>query len=279
MKAFDKDLARKLGSYSLAAGAAAGTAAVAEAAPIVFDTEASPIVAKGDFFASPYNFAVIDPTVGSIGGLIGLVSDTVTGNGANVSSPSDGLITSSRVYLRYNLFPDAGAGAKDGSQFGILAGGGNGLYALPDGASTVPEDADGSSYGFEDGDVIGDGPEALLTTSNTGESTQYVAGGIQANIKGFGAGGSFGGYAAVTGDKYLGFSLGGLNGFVKTRSAGARNEIHILGWGIETSGGPINASLTSPTAAPPIPEPSTATLALLGLGAVGVLGYRSMRRR
>ena len=59
---------------------------------------------------------------------------------------------------------------------------------------------------------------------------------IQADLDGFGAFATGSHYNVLgTDDRFLGFSLGNRNGFVKINfNAGQRNRFDILGWGLES---------------------------------------------
>ena len=99
------------------------------------------------------------------------------------------------------------------------------------------------------------------------------------DMDGHGAGGSGWSWDIVVGVRYLGFQLDGKNGFVKVNEKPGRNNLDILGWGMETVPGvPIFASLsTIGCICTTVPEPST--FALLSLGAVGLLAFRRLNRR
>jgi len=294
-----RQFTRKLGTYSsLAAAAVGGLAGKAQAAPIIYDTQNNPIDVHTDYFDYGRNMAIIDPTVltssagsalntqglpvvsAASAGLLGLIdNDGDFGNGLyDATPPADGLISTSSVYFRYQIFDDASGDDKEGTQFGTRVASGNGIYGFTDGPSEQPADNAGGSGGFTEGQLIGDGPEALLTT-DTNPLASSLTGGIDVDIDGFGAGASFFGWTIVTGTKYLGFTIGDRNGFVKVNKGGTdRNRIFILGWGLESD--PfveIEATLDVEAPPPPVPEPST--LGLLCLGAAGLATYRVLRRR
>ena len=156
------DFAKKVsGSTSGAAAAAvAGSATDAHAAPIIYNTESSPIVVTTDYFAYGVNMAIIDPTMAgapdsagaAANGLLGLVvEDSSNGNSTVASAQSDGVVTSSSVFFRYNIMDDHSGSDKSGTQFGVLTGTGNGVYGYLDGASAQPADKDAGdgSNGYE----------------------------------------------------------------------------------------------------------------------------------
>jgi hypothetical protein len=297
------DFAKKVSGYTAAAAAAtvAGSAGDAQAAPIIYDTESSPIVVTTDYFAYGVNMAIIDPTMAgapdsagaAANGLLGLViEDSSNGNSTVASAPSDGVVTSSSVFFRYNIFDDNSGSDKSGTQFGVLTGPGNGVYGYFDGTSAQPADKDAGdgSNGWEEYDIIGSAyltaPDVLLTSdtnpvSGAPNSGDFPLPATVVDMDGHGVGGAGWSWDIVTGVRYLGFQLDGKNGFVKVNETGNRNGLEILGWGMETvPGAPILASLSqigdcrTPQC---VPEPST--LVLLSLGAVGLLAYRRLNRR
>ena len=297
------DFAKKVSGYTAAAAAAtaAGSATDAQAAPIIYNTESSPIVVTTDYFAYGVNMAIIDPTMAgapdsagaAANGLLGLVvEDSSNGNSTVASAPTDGVVTSSSVFFRYNIFDDNSGSDKSGTQFGVLTGTGNGVYGYFDGTSAQPADKDAGdgSNGWEEGEIIDatylTAPDVLLTSdtnpvSGPPNSGDFPLPASVVDIDGHGVGGSGWAWNIVVGIRYLGFQLDGRNGFVKVNETGNRNGLEILGWGMETTvGAPILASLSqigdcrTPAC---VPEPST--LALLSLGAVGLLGLRVLRCR
>jgi hypothetical protein len=288
-----KRFARKLCAYSAAVGAAAtaGMALDANAAPIIYDTEATPVDVHSSFNTLPngQNMAAIDPTTLSASasspgttptaaGLIGAATGGVDNSGVSNAE------LAGTVYFRYEIFSEPSATwGKSGTQFGILTGAGNGLYAIQQGTapSTRPEAQGGGYGGFVEGDVIGD-DDNLISSNTIGADAinqAYSMGpgaATQADIDGFGAFATGSHYSVVTGIKYLGFRMDNRNGFVKMQPfSGQRNHLQILGWGLESDPFvPITASLTS--SGPAIPEP--ATLAMLAIGGVGLLALRRRRQ-
>ena len=292
----DRDgLGRRLSTYTAAAAAiaAAGLAGTAQAAPILYDTEATPIDVHSSFNTLPngQNMAAINPLALGAAGSYNSGSTTPTAAGllgaATGAADNSGLTNgdlAGAVYFRYEIFSEPSATwGKSGTQFGILNGAGNGLYAISQGASTRPADGSGSFGGFAESDVIGDG-DPLITTDTVGADgimQAYSMGpgaATQADIQGFGAFATGSYYSVANDTAYLGFTLGFRNGFVKASGmqTGQRNRIQILGWGIETEAfAPIHASLGVAAAA--TPEPST--LAMLAIGGVGLLALRRRRKQ
>ena len=156
---------KRLCAYSAAVGAAAtaGMALDANAAPIIYDTEASPINVHSSFNTLPngQNMAAIDPTV--LGASTTVASTTPTAAGllgmATGGSDNSGITNAQlagTVYFRYEIFSEPSATwGKSGTQFGILTGAGNGLYAVSAGASTQPA-AQGGIGGFDEGGEFSD---------------------------------------------------------------------------------------------------------------------------
>ena len=153
------DFARKMSGYTAVAGAAAvtGSAGDAQAAPIIYDTEASPIQETTDYFAYGTNMAIIDPTMAgapdsagaAANGLLGLVvEDSSNGNSTVASAPSDGVVTSSSVFFRYNVFDDYSGSDKSGTTFGTVVSPGNGILRLHhvDDSSAYQHDVQGKQF-------------------------------------------------------------------------------------------------------------------------------------
>ena len=290
-------LSKKFCAYSAAAGAAAtaGLAGDAQAAPMIYDTEASPIQVHSSFNTMPngQNSAAIDPTIASAAGLLGYSTDpNIPGDQSpDYDSGITNAMLAGTVYFRYEIFSEPSAHwGKSGTQFGILNGAGNGLYATQAGASTRPGGENGLA-GFLEGEVIGDGDN--LVTSDTvgadGITQAYTMGpgaATQADLDGFGAWATGSHYGIIgTNDVFLGFQLDNKNGFVKINfNAGQRNRFDILGWGLESDAFvPITASLTSSGGGGggggggAVPEP--ATLAMLAIGGAGLVALRRRRNK
>jgi hypothetical protein len=288
-----KRFAKKLCAYSAAVGAAAtaGMALDANAAPIIYDTESTPVDVHSSFNTLPngQNMAAINPTTLSASASSPGTTPTAAGligaaTGATDNSGVSNAELAGTVYFRYEIFSEPSATwGKSGTQFGILTGAGNGLYAIQQGTapSTRPEAQGGGYGGFVEGDVIGD-DDNLISSNTVGADAimqSYSMGpgaATQADIDGFGAFATGSHYSVVTGIKYLGFRMDNRNGFVKMQPfSGQRNHLQILGWGLEsTPFVPITASLAS--TGPAVPEP--ATLAMLAIGGVGLLALRRRRQ-
>ena len=276
-------LSKKLCAYSAAAGAAAtaGVALDANAAPMIYDTEATPIDVHSSFETmAGHNMARIDP---SIAGPAGLLDYDTAPNGQNSDASGAGTANPGEVYFRYSLFSEPSATwGKSGTQFGTLTGGGNGLYAVSQGASTRPG-GEGGVFGFKEGEII-DGSDNLITTDTAGAdgimqaySGGPGAGAVQADMHGYGGWATGSEYNIVSGIKYLGFRIDNKNGFVKVheRFNDRRNNFKILGWGMETVPfAPITATLEGGGGG--VPEP--ATMAMLAIGGAGLLALRRRSR-
>ena len=141
-------LSKKFCAYSAAAGAAAtaSLAGDAQAAPVIYDTESTPIVVHSSFNTLPngQNMAAINPTTLSASANEATTTPTAAGllgyatGGADNSGITNAQLAGT-VYFRYEIFSEPSATwGKSGTQFGVLTGAGNGLYAEADGASTRP---------------------------------------------------------------------------------------------------------------------------------------------
>lgn len=274
------EFAKKMSGYTAAAGVAAvaGSAGDVDAAPVVYDISATPIQVTSDYFAYGVNMAVLDPTKGPGSALIGVVADSAnTGNGAVVSAPSDGAVGTNHVFWRYSIFDDNSGSDKSGTEFGTLVASGNGVYGFID-AVSAQAGRPGHQY-FLSSEIIGDDDNLLTGDTNAvagpPNAYDFPSPATMVGLDGHGAGGSGWGWDITQGVKYLGFQLGGKNGYVHVNEEGARNSFQILGWGMETVPGvPIHAGGIPQTV---VPEPST--IALLAIGATGLLAYRSRRRK
>ena len=284
-------LGKKFCAYSSAA-ATIGLVSGSEAAPVIYDTEASPINVHSSFNTLPngQNMAAIDPMVLSGSAMASTTTPTAAGligaaTGASDNSGITNAELAGTVYFRYEIFSEPSATwGKSGSQFGVLTGAGNGLYAVSDGASTRPEFGSSGDYGFVEGNIIGD-DDNLITSNTVGADTitqAYSMGpgaAVQADIDGFGAFATGSSYSIVTGAKYLGFQLNHRNGFVKMQPfTGQRNHLQILGWGLQSDPYvPIIASLNQHIDPGWLPEPATVTM--LAMGATGLAALRRRRNK
>ncbi|MDE0939389.1 MAG: hypothetical protein OSA43_05480, partial [Pirellulales bacterium] len=155
-------LSKKFCAYS-AAAAVAGLAGGAEAAPVIYDTESTPIDVHSSFNTLPngQNMAAIDPTALGASATSATTTPTAAGLlGAATGASDNSGITNAQlagtVYFRYEIFSEPSATwGKSGTQFGTLTGAGSGLYAVSDGASTRPGPGPPGDYGFIEGEVIG----------------------------------------------------------------------------------------------------------------------------
>jgi PEP-CTERM motif len=92
------------------------------------------------------------------------------------------------------------------------------------------------------------------------------------------SGGNYGAFRGSNGSGFLGFKTGGGDyGWLKVvvSDAGSPtfpNELQVLDYAIDTTGAPIAAGDTG------VPEPGTSGLALLALGAAGILAWRHRRK-
>ena len=289
-------LSKKFCAYSAAAGAAAtaGLAGDAQAAPVIYDTEASPIQVHSSFNTLPngQNQAAIDPTALGASATSATTTATAAGLLGHATGAADNSgITNAQlagtVYFRYEIFAEPSATwGKSGTQFGVLTGAGNGLYADETGHSQRPVAGTSGTAGFDEGDLIGDGDNLLTADSVTTDplTAAYSMGpgaAVQADMHGFGAFASGSEYNIVSGVKYLGFMLGNHNGFVKVheRFNDRRNNFKILGWGLESDPFvPITATLeVSSGGGGAVPEP--ATLAMLAVGGAGLVALRRRRNK
>ena len=194
-------LSKKFCAYSAAAGAAAtaGLAGDAQAAPVIYDTEANPISVHSSFNTLPngQNQAAINPatltasttsatTTATAAGLLGAATGAADNSGV-----TNGQLTDT-VYFRYEIFAEPSASwGKSGTQFGVLTGSGNGLYADETGHSQRPA-GEGGVIGFVEDDVIGDGDNLLTADSVTidPKTAAYSMGpgaAVQSDLDGFGA--------------------------------------------------------------------------------------------
>ena len=284
-------LSKKFCAYS-AAAAVASLAGGSEAAPVIYDTESTPIDVHSSFNTLPngQNMAAINPTTLTASATAATTTPTAAGLlGAATGASDNSGITNAQlagtVYFRYEIFSEPSATwGKSGTQFGLLTGAGHGLYADETGHSQRALVGSSGTRGFDEGDVIGDGDNLLTADSVTTDplTSAYSMGpgaAVQADMHGFGAFATGSSYEIVQGIKYLGFMIDNRNGFVKVheRFNDRRNNFKILGWGLESDPFvPITATLTFSSGSA-VPEPTT--MALLAIGGVGLVALRRRRNK